>query len=716
MRLKFIKVINIITLVLFVIGCSTPGQKKQSSESSVDTKTEKRESLVSGGSQFDKLSKEKSETETDIEYIKKEEIIKTDVVATNPVSSINVRDFKVNITQIDNSKFPLVTLSVSVTDKNGSPLVVNKDFFQIEEHGELISKKNIISIVQQKQSAGVGENLPLNILLAIDKSGSMSGGFKDPEKQPMWFAKTSAIEFIKQIKGLDLINVIAFDGDIHSLSANEGAIDLIRNLKPRGSTALYGALLTGVKQLQIGGGVKAMILLSDGKNDTRGTINKAVKTITLQDGIHAADQLAIPVFTIGFGKNFDDFTLKKIARDTHALFFKTADKEEIQNLYGQIRNIINTQYLITYRSTSLQVVTDVTARLGKHLDRRSFTTPDHVIKERKELLDKIAVVEKEKRRLAAAERKLVELEAKLGRRNAFIEGEKTRLKGEEQKVREERKRLRQKEDELNKYDDAVKKLETKAIDENKRLARLSNELDGREGELNSTETRLNQLSNALNKRETGLDTKDEKLKQKDKYLGDRENLIQSKSDRLKETEKTLNKKSTLLNKKDADLLKFNNRLKALEAKANKESKRLVALNNTLNNKQANLNALDRKLNNKDLAQNKREAILNTKDKNLKNFDETLKKKNETLNNRDKRLAEYQTELNKKDAYLKGKIKTNEALETKLTRHNEAATKERERLAVLKKQLDQLLLEIKNKYKQTITDVNKHQNQLKGIKP
>ncbi|MDH4129805.1 MAG: VWA domain-containing protein, partial [Spirochaetota bacterium] len=474
---KYLNYFFILILSSFIILKCNPSDPISNSANTNDKNLSSKE-------KFEKLATEKKNEKTDLEYIKKHGIIKTDVQATNPITQVAVRDFKVSISQIDNSKFPEVTLLVSVTDTDGNPLVVNKDFFNIEENGFKIPKSNIISIVQKKDVDKKSVSRPLNILLAIDKSGSMQGNAKDIGNQPLTFAKDAAIEFIRQAQKNDTVQVIAFDGDIHRLGTNEFAVRRIKSLQPKGSTALYGVLLSSVKELQMGGGIKSVILLTDGRNDTRGTINLELKSVTLEMGLHAADQLAIPVFTIGFGSKADDETLKEIARRTHALYFKTAKKEEILLLYKQIREIINTQYLITYRSESLQEVTDVKVELGRFVDRRTFTTPSFVVNREKKVREDIAIINQEKNRLEQFEKDLNDKAANLKKSQVIFDEEKIALKEQENKLNSEMTKIKLRESELNSFETRVKELESKIKEEKMRLDKVKQSLDSKEASLN----------------------------------------------------------------------------------------------------------------------------------------------------------------------------------------------------------------------------------------
>ena len=57
------------------------------------------------------------------------------VLAPLQTASAQADGAQVRITQVDNSKFPQVTVYVSVTDANGEPLAVDPSQIQISENG-----------------------------------------------------------------------------------------------------------------------------------------------------------------------------------------------------------------------------------------------------------------------------------------------------------------------------------------------------------------------------------------------------------------------------------------------------------------------------------------------------------------------------------------------------------------------------------------------------
>jgi hypothetical protein len=102
-------------------------------------------------------------------------------------------------------------------------------------------------------------------------------------------------------------------------------------------TALYNATIEGVKRTsQRQNTRKLLIVMSDGENTNGPSTEKNV--------IDLAKQKAIPVHTIAFGGGSDDLTLKKIAKETNASFYK-ATGVDLVAAFRSIQTSITFQYL-----------------------------------------------------------------------------------------------------------------------------------------------------------------------------------------------------------------------------------------------------------------------------------------------------------------------------------------------------------------------------------
>src|SRR5262245_50687163 len=76
---------------------------------------------------------------------------------------------QIRITQVDNSKFPTVTVYVSATNAAGEPVGVDPSTIQISENGQPMQLMDV-----QGGGEAVGqESIPVTTMLVMDISGSM---------------------------------------------------------------------------------------------------------------------------------------------------------------------------------------------------------------------------------------------------------------------------------------------------------------------------------------------------------------------------------------------------------------------------------------------------------------------------------------------------------------------------------------------------------------
>lgn len=555
----------------------------------------------------------------------------SDVIAVKRMTPENVvsvkipkKDVIVKINQIENKDYPMVKLFVSVTDKDGNPLELeNPNLFVVEENGEEISRSEIKDIVQQSKAKDT-ELIPLSAVLAIDKSGSMALNADETKKlpeeeQPIFFAKNAAIEFLDKIQSYDNVEFIAFDHNIQSLGTNYEALEKISAIEASGHTALYGALFTSVNTLEDKDGIKAVILLTDGKNDVaRVAEDNKLSHMPLDNGLELAAQQSIPVFTIGLGKGVDTQVLKKIADDTHAAYFSTGNKEEISALYDRIRNIINNQYIISYNTKFLTDSTEVKVDLFGPNDKRSYQNTEELVKKEKEYQEKMTTldtkieeydkkfeqVEKKEKQLQEKEVKLDEREKKLDEKEVVLE--------------ETRKELEKKREELAKKDEELKKLEEE-------LANLDQQLDDKD-------KKLADLQDQLSSREDTLNTRKDELENKEKELNTLQSSLNAREKQLNQLNITLNEKETSLNQKENELDTFNTTL-------NERENELNALNKELEDKEKQLDEFEKQLAEKSNSLDQREQELNRLKAELDSLEKELQEERERLQKIKEQLLE-----------------------------------------------------------------------------
>ncbi len=477
------------------------------------------------------------------------------------------QDVVVKINQIVSDGLPKIQLFVSVTNREGQPLeIADPNVFFLEENEQPVPRTNIISIVQKKNT---NFQTPLNTVLAIDKSGSMafdgSDRVTDEANQPLTFAKKAALDFIRNIKTIDNVRVIAFDHDLHDLGRGVQSIEAIKNLKPSGDTALYGALYKSVKLLQSEKGLKTVILLTDGKNDLRNVFSKDLKNITLNDGLKLAQDLSIPVFTIGFGKSADTKTLKKIAHKTHSLYFSTQNKADFTQLYDRIKHIINNQYIITYRSTHYTAKTYIKVLVFSDSDVRAYINPDDLLAKASQLEERLKALEKR-------EKEVARLKILYEKQRELYKAKLASLKEREANFKKRFTNLGLSESEFVKNQARMKALKEKIEGLNKELIRKKKEVD-------AAITRLRE-------KEKSLLTKDKKIVAEAKRLDRQEILLKRKAILLTRSQRNISIKEISLEQEKFNLSNESSRLTTLKGDLNMERlalrTQLASLNNQKN--------------------------------------------------------------------------------------------------------------------------------------
>jgi len=246
---------------------------------------------------------------------------------------------QIRITQVDNSKFPQVTLYVSVTDASGNPLPVDPSQIQVMENGKAM---------QLEQVSGAGEIGPLTTLLVIDISGSMNSSNK------ITAAKSAAGAYIDQMRTGDQAGILSFNTKVNVnqvLTTDHSALkQALYTLVPQGNTAMYDALGQAEQVLQNVSGRKAIIVLTDG-------IDNASKTNA--DGvIQGIGSGGLSISTIGFGNpdqssgvsGLDEAALRSLAERAGGVYGYANDPGVLTSLYQHLGQTLQSEYKITYTS------------------------------------------------------------------------------------------------------------------------------------------------------------------------------------------------------------------------------------------------------------------------------------------------------------------------------------------------------------------------------
>jgi VWFA-related protein len=251
-------------------------------------------------------------------------------------------DVQVHITQVDNSRFPRVTVYVSVTDAAGEPVGVDANTLKISENGQPMQ-------VVEVKGGGKGKGEPLTTMLVIDISGSMDKNGKIDA------AKNAAKTYVSQTRSGDQAGLISYDTKVYSVqpitSDTAALTSAIDGLKTGSDTAMYDALREAVSALEGVSGRKAVIVLTDGLD------NSSHKTA--DDVINSIGQGGLTISAIGFGdagtlgqSGLDEEGLKSLANRAGGRYAFANDAQSLSAIYQNYGQALQSEYALTYVTPS----------------------------------------------------------------------------------------------------------------------------------------------------------------------------------------------------------------------------------------------------------------------------------------------------------------------------------------------------------------------------
>lgn len=184
----------------------------------------------------------------------------------------------------------------------------------------------------------IKERTPVNLVLVIDRSGSMS------DRGKIEYAREAAKQIIAGLNKEDRLAVVAYSTDvellfpIQPLSDKDRAVSVVSALYPTDSTNLSGGLVRGIEQLESvkrDGYVNRVILLSDGLANAgvtdRGELGRIASRAS-EKGIH--------ITTMGLGVDYDENLMMALAEHGAGNYYFIESPNQLagifQKEFGQI--------------------------------------------------------------------------------------------------------------------------------------------------------------------------------------------------------------------------------------------------------------------------------------------------------------------------------------------------------------------------------------------
>jgi Ca-activated chloride channel family protein len=198
----------------------------------------------------------------------------------------------------------------------------------------------------QKIASFVSEDAPLDLVLAIDVSGSMEHALDD--------VKSAVKQLLSKLRPGDAATIIGFNDNMFLAAerekdqqARERAVDL---LTAWGGTSLYDATVRAIDLVSRDTGRKGIVIFSDG-DDRNSITTREAATARVQ----ASNAM---LYTVGFGGGASVPTLKtKLEQYAHATggrAFFPQRAQDLNSVFDEIVAELSNQYVLSYSSTNLK--------------------------------------------------------------------------------------------------------------------------------------------------------------------------------------------------------------------------------------------------------------------------------------------------------------------------------------------------------------------------
>ncbi len=188
------------------------------------------------------------------------------------------------------------------------------------EGGHAYLRVSLDGLADEKE----GGRIPANVVLVIDKSGSMEGERIDQ-------AKEAALMAVERLGERDTLGIVAYSDEAVVLSpaarlrSTDRVREEIRRLRADGRTALYAGVSQGIRELKPWVdpyAVNRIILLSDGLANVGPSSPKELEDLGREA---ARENITVTTIGLGLGYNEDLMTRLALASDGNHAFVEHPD-------------------------------------------------------------------------------------------------------------------------------------------------------------------------------------------------------------------------------------------------------------------------------------------------------------------------------------------------------------------------------------------------------
>jgi VWFA-related protein len=200
--------------------------------------------------------------------------------------------------------------------------------------------------VPQRIESLASEDVPLDLVLAIDISGSMGSSMDE--------VKAAVKQLLAQLRPGDYATLVGFNDSTFLVAeretdqrAREDAVDLLASW---GGTSLYDATIRAVDMVRRERGRKGVVIFSDGED--RHSIARR------EDALARVQSSDAMLFTVAFGRGASVPALRqgleRYARATGGRAFFARTPKELDRVFAEVVEELANQYMLSYVPRDLQ--------------------------------------------------------------------------------------------------------------------------------------------------------------------------------------------------------------------------------------------------------------------------------------------------------------------------------------------------------------------------
>jgi Ca-activated chloride channel family protein len=229
----------------------------------------------------------------------------------------------------------LVSIFVNVTDQNGALVGgLVKDDFAVYEDG----RPQQIAVFERQSE------LPLNITLAIDTSGSVRKDMDEEAAAARRFAHA-------MLRPQDLMSVLQFATEVRVLQpfTNKPALidRALGELRGDWATAVYDAICLGSEKLGGKDGRKVLVLISDGDDTAQSSTYADALEAALRNEVMIYSLIDVPIEASAGRDLGGEHALITLSEQTGGKYFYVSDGG-LDKAFAKVSDDLRTQYLLGY--------------------------------------------------------------------------------------------------------------------------------------------------------------------------------------------------------------------------------------------------------------------------------------------------------------------------------------------------------------------------------